>query len=122
MLQQFGGGAAINLSSIARVAGSIGYRPAKHGVVGATKDAALGNAKDNIGLGVVCPGYIKTAMAAQGRASEEEPHPHPRHPPGADGVWGRPQEICAAVAFVASDDASFITRQPIVVDGGMTAR
>ncbi|MFI5621888.1 SDR family NAD(P)-dependent oxidoreductase [Nocardioides sp. NPDC051685] len=126
LLQQFGGGAVVNVASIAGVTGSIGpsgYGPAKHGVVGATKDAALRYATDGIRVNVVCPGYIETPMTASFAPSEEESRvliEETLRVPMAR--WGRPEEIGAVIAFLASDDASFITGQAIVADGGLTAR
>ena len=125
-----GGGSIVNVASIAGVTGGVGgdvassgYATAKHGVVGLTRTMALTYAKQGIRVNAVCPGYVRTALtsrlyadaeASQRLISEELRVPMDR--------WGEPREIGAVIAFLASDAASYITGQPIVVDGGFLAR
>jgi NAD(P)-dependent dehydrogenase (short-subunit alcohol dehydrogenase family) len=129
-MDRAGGGAIINISSLAGITGGIqktvdatGYPCGKHGVIGLTRTLALAYAKKNVRVNAVCPGFIKTGMteplhqaADGGKAliSETLRVPMDR--------WGEPHEIGKVVAFLASDDASFITGQPIIVDGGFMAR
>ena len=88
----------------------------KHGIEGLTKSLALEHAKDRIRANTVCPGYVNTPM---GRADvEADPSIPEQHPLGR---LAEPEEIASAVAFLASEDASFITGTSLLVDGGYTA-
>jgi NAD(P)-dependent dehydrogenase (short-subunit alcohol dehydrogenase family) len=129
-MEKNGSGSIINISSLSGVTGSLarviegtGYPAAKHGVIGITKTLALAYGKKNIRVNAICPGYIKSELTRGmfeaedgGRKliSETLRVPLDR--------WGEAHEIGNVAAFLASDDASFITGQPIIVDGGFMAR
>lgn len=119
LMIQGGGGAIVNTSSICGhigIAGAASYNVSKHGIEGLTKTLALEHAKDKVRANTVCPGYVNTPM---GRADvEADPAIPGQHPLGR---LAEPEEIAAAVAFLASDDASFITGTSLLVDGGYTA-
>ena len=125
MLTQ-GGGAIVNTSSGAGVKGfkdQAAYVAAKHGVVGLTKSAALDYASENIRINVVCPGIIDTPM--MDRFGGGTPEGKERELAGAAaaepiGRAGKPEEIAAAVLWLCSDAASFVTGAAMVVDGGQT--
>jgi NAD(P)-dependent dehydrogenase (short-subunit alcohol dehydrogenase family) len=115
-----GGGAIVNTSSICGhigIAGAASYNVSKHGIEGLTKTLALEHAQEKVRANTVCPGYVNTPM---GRADvEADPTIPSQHPLGR---VAEPHEIAAAVAFLASDEASFITGTSLLVDGGYTAR
>jgi NAD(P)-dependent dehydrogenase (short-subunit alcohol dehydrogenase family) len=122
MLTQ-GGGAIVNTASIAGLVGGFGaaYGAAKHGVVGLTKTAALAYATRGIRVNAVCPGVIDTPMVARmrGRRADFEEVAIAGEPIGR---LGRPEEIAAAVVWLSSDAASFVTGVALPVDGGWVAR
>jgi NAD(P)-dependent dehydrogenase (short-subunit alcohol dehydrogenase family) len=102
--------------------GKFPYAAAKSGVVGLTRSLALDEAKYGIRVNAVCPGYTRTRML--GIESTGDPEATERemaaiHPLGR---IGEPIEIANVVAFLASDEASFITGASILVDGGLSAR
>ncbi|MCH8298597.1 MAG: SDR family oxidoreductase [Chloroflexi bacterium] len=123
MLKQ-GGGAIVNTASVAGLVGIRGtaaYIAAKHGVVGLTKAAALEYADRGIRINSVCPGYIRTPLV-QGifdSVDGYEDQVKSRHPVGR---LGEPSEIAAAVLWLSSDSASFVTGHNMAVDGGYTAQ
>ncbi len=116
-----GGGAIVNTSSINGFTGNArqpGYVATKHGVIGLTRHGALKWARHNIRVNAVCPGVIETPMTEalandpELRALMESMTPM--------GRMGRPEEIAAAVVWLCSDEASFVTGHPMVIDGGAT--
>ena len=108
----------INISSISGMVGNFGqinYCAAKAGLLGMTKTAAKELGPRGITVNAVAPGFIDTDMTANLSDDLKE---------GAKkqialGRFGKPEEIASVVSFLASDNASFITGQTIVADGGM---
>lgn len=122
MLKQ-GSGAIVNCSSVAGLVGFSGtpaYVASKHGVVGLTKTAALDCAQTGIRVNAVCPGVIDTPMVDRvtGKAPEAEAAMARMEPMGR---IGRPEEVAAAVVWLCSDAASFVTGIAMPVDGGYVA-
>lgn len=112
-------GRIVNIGSVSGIVGNAGqanYAAAKAGLAGLTKSIAREFASKGITANVVAPGFIETDMTeALGPAIKEAVLP---------GIpvkrFGRAEEIAAAVSFLASDDAGYITGQVVVVDGGMS--
>jgi len=124
MLERGGGGSIVNLASIEGIEGTEGgssYNASKGGVVLLTKNMAIDYGRPGIRVNCICPGLIDTPMMRSvmdlGLRDVEEQY-RSQHKLNR---FGRPDEIAAAAAFLASDDASFITGHSLVVDGGFTA-
>ena len=114
------GAAIVNDSSIGGLIGVPGraaYHASKHGVIGLTKCAALEYATSNIRINAVCPATILTPMVE--RMMEVGAITGVAEPIGR---MGRPEEVGAAVLWLCSPAASFITGQAIPVDGGYTTQ
>lgn len=108
-------GRIIALSSVSGVMGNRGqvnYAASKAGIIGAIKSLALELAKRNITVNAIAPGVIETDMTADLPIEEVQKMIPMRR-------FGKPNEIASLVAYLLSEDASYITRQVISVNGGM---
>ena len=109
------GGRIIALSSVSGVMGNRGqvnYAASKAGIIGAVKSLALELAKRNITVNAIAPGVIETDMTSELPIEEIQKMIPMRR-------MGKPNEIASLVAYLLSDDASYITRQVISVNGGL---
>lgn len=127
-----GGGAVVSIGSVSSViVGSGGsaasYKAAKAGVLQFTRAVAVDYADRNIRANCICPGAVETNLSKHGRALLSELTTIETTPPTKVRIsapaarWGTAEEIASAVAFLASEDASFITGTALMVDGGLTA-
>ena len=122
------GGAIVNIASDwAFVAGKreLAYCTSKGAVVMLTKALAIDHARQGIRVNAVCPGDVETPMLVGGilhRGDEKAAGLRKNGDAIPMGRVGQPQEIAQAVAFVASDEASFMTGHAMLVDGGNTAQ
>ena len=128
-MERTGGGSIINLASIMGLVGyssGLGggfnpYVPSKGGVLQLTKNLAIDYAKRGIRVNCICPGYIATNLTRS--LTERDPEALGKlealHPMGR---LGTADEIANAALFLASDESSFVTGTPLIVDGGYTAQ
>jgi NAD(P)-dependent dehydrogenase (short-subunit alcohol dehydrogenase family) len=126
-MREGGGGAIVNVGSILSFTGDgylAAYTAMKSGVLGLTKAIAIDYATDGIRCNCVCPGDMETPMIRQyfdgtddpvaARAEMEAAYPGKR--------IAHPREVAAAVVFLCSDEASFVSGAPLLVDGALTAK
>jgi NAD(P)-dependent dehydrogenase (short-subunit alcohol dehydrogenase family) len=121
MLAQ-GGGVIVNMASVAGLIGTrigIGYGASKHGVIGATRAAAIEYAAHNIRVNAVCPGVVRTEMTERAFFHDDDlgAAMTRRHPMGRLATV---DEVAEAVLWLCSDASSFTTGHALPVDGGLT--
>jgi NAD(P)-dependent dehydrogenase (short-subunit alcohol dehydrogenase family) len=122
-MQQRGGGSIINTASFVAVMGSatsqISYTASKGGVLAMSRELGVQFAREGIRVNALCPGPVNTPMLKELFAKDPERAARRLvHVPV--GRFAEPEEIAAAVAFLASDDSSFITASTFLVDGGIS--
>lgn len=120
-----GKGSIVNISSILGRVGfaqAPAYTASKHGLIGLTRTAAIEYAQQGIRVNAVCPAFIKTPLLEEaGIMSDKEMLDYlvSLHPMGR---LGEAREVADAIVWLASDEASFVTGNAMMVDGGYTAR
>jgi NAD(P)-dependent dehydrogenase (short-subunit alcohol dehydrogenase family) len=122
-MQTRGGGSIINTASFVAVMGSatsqISYTASKGGVLAMSRELGVQFARERIRVNALCPGPVNTPLLQELFAKDPERAARRLvHIP--IGRFAEPEEIAAAVAFLASDDSSFITASSFLVDGGIS--
>jgi NAD(P)-dependent dehydrogenase (short-subunit alcohol dehydrogenase family) len=123
MLARGGGGAIVNTASAAGIIGTPGnpaYAASKHAVLGLTKTAALEYIRHDIRVNAVCPGIVRTPLVEPALAVPELAARLRRVQPG--GRLAEPDEVAEAVVWLASDRASFVSGEAMLVTAGAVAR
>jgi NAD(P)-dependent dehydrogenase (short-subunit alcohol dehydrogenase family) len=125
-MQAAGGGVVVNVSSeagIAAVPGQVAYNVSKAALLMLTQSIAVDHANDGIRAVSICPGTTRTALVEEAIASSPDPRAHEQWLASARPAkrLGKPEEIAAAIVFVAGDEVSYMTGSHLVIDGGFTA-
>ena len=122
-LRRAGGGVIINTASFVAILGAataqIAYTASKGAVLAMSRELATLHARENIRVVPLCPGPLQTELLMKFLDSDEKKQRRLVHIPM--GRFGQAHEIAKAALFIASDEASFITGNPFIVDGGTCA-
>lgn len=122
VMEKAGGGTVVNVASMASTGagrGGIAYTTAKHGILGLTRQVSLDHGHSGIRINAVLPGPIDTQMIARILAMPQHPL-NMKIKMSPSGRPGLPEEVAQAIAFLASDESSFIHGAALAVDGGYT--
>ncbi len=122
LMEKNGGGVIVNVASMASTGagrGGIAYTTAKHGFLGLTRQVALDHGHSGIRVNAVMPGPIDTQMIARILSMPQHPL-NMKIKMSPSGRPGQPEEVAKAIAFLASDESSYIHGAALAVDGGYT--
>lgn len=129
IMQARGGGAIVNTASAAGQGAApllVAYCASKHAVLGITRTAAVELAPQGIRVNCICPGPTETGMMREAERGYNPDHPEQEHASWVESVplkrYGQPTEIAAVAAFLASEDASYVTGAVHNVDGGLMSQ
>jgi NAD(P)-dependent dehydrogenase (short-subunit alcohol dehydrogenase family) len=123
LMRRRGGGSIVTMASISGLRGDPGwsaYNAAKASIINFSQSLAWEVGQDGIRVNTVCPGPIESPRMVATLSGDDEGESYRRAT--ALGRMGRPEEVAAAIAFLAGPAASFITGAALVIDGGLTAR
>ncbi|MFB9285060.1 SDR family oxidoreductase [Pseudoclavibacter helvolus] len=129
VMREQGYGFVVNTASVGGIRGvgnQSGYAAAKHGVVGLTRNSAIEYGQFGVRINAIAPGAIWTPMVENSMRQLDAEHPEKAAEQfiqiNPTKRYGQPDEIGAAVAFLLSDDASYINAAVVPIDGGQSAK
>lgn len=127
VMRRGGGGTIVNIGSeagVVAVRGQVAYNVSKAAIAMLTRSIAVDHAQDGIRAITISPGTTRTPLVAEAIACAPDPEAHERMLSESRPArrLGRPEEIAAAVVFVAGDEVAYMTGAEILIDGGYTAQ